>query len=150
VLAEQVEDREYMSLWNADLASVLLAQGNLAEAVVCVGHALTIGRAIRNAPCLGLALVTLGNLRIAQAKVKAEEKAKELVRARRSLRHALALQGLEVETKVRGQLALAEVSLLMGEREVAREEAVRAMEEAQRSELVEVFKDCERLLEQIG
>jgi tetratricopeptide (TPR) repeat protein len=150
VLAEQVEDREYMSLWNADLASVLLAQGNLAEAVVCVGHALTIGRAIRNAPCLGLALVTLGNLRIAQAKVKAEEKAKELVRARRSLRHALALQGLEVETKVRGQLALAEVSLLMGEREVAREEAVRVMEEAQRSELVEVFKDCERLLEQIG
>ena len=149
-LAEQVEDREYMSLWNADLASVLLAQGNLADAVVYLGHALTIGRAIHNAPCMGLALVTLGKLRIAQAKVRAQEKAKWLVRARRSLRHALALQGLEVETRVRGQLALAEVSLLMGHSEIAREEALMALEEAQRSELVEVFKGCERLLEQIS
>jgi tetratricopeptide (TPR) repeat protein len=146
LLAEQVEDREYVSLWNADLASVLLTKGDLVEAEVCVGRALSTGRAIRNAPCLGLALVVLGNLRIAQARARADAETRNLVRARGSLRRALALQGLEVETRVRGQLALAEVSLLMGQREAAQGEAVRAMEEARRFELVAVLKDCERLL----
>ena len=116
---------------------------------MCVGRALSTGRAIRNAPCLGLALVALGNLRIAQARARADTEARNLVRARGSLRRALALQGLEFETRVRGQLALAEVSLLMGQREAARGETVRAMEEARRFELVGVLKDCERLLGEI-
>jgi tetratricopeptide (TPR) repeat protein len=145
LLAEQVEDREYVSLWNSDLAGVLLAEGKLVDAQLCVGRALITARAIHNAPCLGLALVTLGNLRISQAKAETNVEIRDLKRARGSLRHALALQGLEVETRVRGQLALAEVSLLMGHKEAAREEAVRAMEEARRFELVGVLKDCERL-----
>ena len=149
LLAEQVEDREYVSLWNSDLAGVLLAKGNVADAELCVGRALITARAIHNAPCLGLALVTLGNLRIAQAKAETNVKIRNLKRARGSLHRALALQGLEVETRVRGQLALAEVSLLMGHKEAACEEAERAMEEARRFELVGVLKDCERLLGEI-
>ncbi len=149
LLAEQVEDREYVSLWNSDLAGVLLAKGNVADAELCVGRALITARAIHNAPCLGLALVTLGNLRIAQAKAETNVEIRNLKRARGSLHRALALQGLEVETRVRGQLALAEVSLLMGHKEAACEEAERAMEEARRFELVGVLKDCERLLGEI-
>ena len=150
LLAEQVEDREYVSLWNADLAGVFLAEGKLVDAQVCAGRALTTGRAIHNMPCLGLALVALGNLRIAQAKAETNGGMRNLKRARVSLQRALALQGLEVETRVRGQLALAEVFLLMGQREAARGEAARALEEAHRFELVAVLKDCERLLGEIG
>jgi tetratricopeptide (TPR) repeat protein len=149
LLAEQVEDREYVSLWNSDLAGVLLAQGKVAGAELCVGRALITARAIHNAPCLGHALVALGNVRIAQAKAETNVEIRNLKRARGSLRRALALRGLEVETRVRGKLALAEVSLLMGQREAARGEAVRAMEEARRFELVGVLKDCERLLGEI-
>ena len=68
------------------------------------------------------------------------------MRASRSLQHALALEGLEVETRVKGQLALAEVSLLMGKGEIARAEAERAMEEAGKYDLAGVLKDCQRLL----
>jgi predicted ATPase len=146
LLAEQVEDREYVSLWNADLAGVFLAEGKLVDAVVSVGRALTTGRAIHNTPCLGLALVALANLRIAQAKAETITAMRNLKRARNSLQRALALHGLEVETRVRAQLALAEVFLLMGQREAARGEAVRALGEAHRFELVAVLKDCEQLL----
>jgi predicted ATPase len=150
LLAEQVQDREYMSLWNSDLAMVFLAQGKLVDAAVCVGRALTTGRAIRNSPCLGLALVALGNLRLTQTNAGATRATRDLKRAKGSLQHALTLQGLEVETRVRGQLALAEVFLLLGQREAARGEAARAMEQAHLFELVGVLKDCERLLEKIG
>jgi hypothetical protein len=150
-LAEQFNDREYLSLWNADLATILQEQGNLAGAVECVGRALTIGRAIRNAPCISVALVALGNLRIAQARaVPQVQTTILLMRARTSLRHALALPGLEAETRTRGRLALAHVSLLLREREAARQQAAQAMEEAQRYELVGLLARCEQLMREIA
>ncbi|HYX51730.1 MAG TPA: tetratricopeptide repeat protein, partial [Ktedonobacteraceae bacterium] len=150
LLAEQVQDREYISLWNSDLAMAFLAQGKLADAQACVGRALTTGRAIRNSPCLGLALVVLGNLRITQAKIEATRATHDLKRARKSLQRALTLQGLEVETRVRGKLALAEALLLIGQKEAARVEAAGAMEQAHLFELAGLLKDCERLVEKIG
>jgi hypothetical protein len=149
LLAEQVEDREYVSLWNSDLAGVFLAERNLVDAEVCVRRALTTGRAIHNTPCLALALIALANLRIAQAKEETHKAISNLKRARNSLKRALALQGLEVETRVQAQLALAEVYLLMGQREAARREAVSALEESQQFKLVKRLKDCERLLGKI-
>ena len=136
LLAEQVEDREYVSLWNCDLAGVLLAQGKLVDARVCVAKALKAARAIRNTPCLGSAMVAMGNVRIAQAQPGTARAMHDLKRARTALQRALALQGLEVGTRVRGHLALAEVLLLMGQNEAARGEATRALEEANRFELV--------------
>ena len=149
-LAEQVEDREYISLWNCDLAGVYLAQGRLVDAQICVAKALKAARAIRNTPCLGLALVALGNVRIAQAKSGTTRAMHDLKRARSTLQRALVLQGLEVETRVRCQLALAEVLLLMGQNESAREEATRALEEAHRFELEAMMKECEQLLDKIS
>ena len=69
------------------------------------------------------------------------------MRGRASLQRALALQGLEAETRARGQLALAHVSLLLGELEAARQEAEQAMEEARRYELIGLLARCQQLLE---
>jgi tetratricopeptide (TPR) repeat protein len=156
VLAEQVHDREYQSLWNADLATILQEQGKLEEAKVSVCRALKIGRVIHNAPCMGLALVALGTVRMAQAKAVRDEEgggeriaSRLLLRARASLEQALALEGLEVETRTRGYLALAHVLFLLGQVELARREAVRAMEETRRYELMSLVAQCKRLLEEI-
>lgn len=149
-LAEQINDREYLSLWNADFAMLLVEQGNLSDAAVYIGRALRIGRVIHNTPGLGLALIALGNLRIAQAKTTKAGHSLLLKRAKAILQRALALQGLEVETRIRGQLALAEASLLLGDLEQARQTAVQAMEEARRYEIAELVERCKRMLEESG
>src|SRR5205085_7603848 len=137
---------------------------------VCIRHALMMGRAMRNLPCFGHALVALGNLRIAQAKaasqtrtVADEEDSKAevhdgslltrdsairfLKHAKTSLSRALTLQNLEAETRTRAQLALARVSLLLGQLKIARQQAVQAMEEAQHNELMGLLPQCRQLLE---
>ncbi|MGZ3646926.1 MAG: tetratricopeptide repeat protein, partial [Ktedonobacteraceae bacterium] len=149
LLAEQVEDREYVSLWNCDLAGVLLAQGKVLDAQVCVIKALQAARAIRNTPCMGRALIALGNVHIARAKSGTTQEVHDLKRANSTLQRALSLQGLEVETRVRGHLALAEVLLLMGQKETAHGEATIALEEARHFEMAAMLKDCEQLLEKI-
>ncbi len=66
-LAEHFNFQVYMSEWNTCLALVLQEQGKIAEAKTSIHNALSIGRAINNTPCIGLALIALGNLRLAQA-----------------------------------------------------------------------------------
>jgi uncharacterized protein (UPF0548 family) len=73
-----------------------------------------------------------------------------LMRARTSLLHALALAGLEAETRTRGRLALAHVSLLLGEREAAQQQAMQALEEARRYELMGLLARCEQLMREIA
>jgi tetratricopeptide (TPR) repeat protein len=160
IVAEQVNDREYQSLWNADLASIL-QESRVEEAKVYVCRALKIGRAIHNTPCIGLALVVLASVRIVQAKAVEnvwrtfEESGRErtslrfLRLARTSLERALALQGLEAETRTRGHLGLAQISLSLGEIEIARQQVLQAMEEARSYELMNLVAQCERLLEEI-
>ncbi|HLQ10718.1 MAG TPA: AAA family ATPase, partial [Ktedonobacteraceae bacterium] len=109
-LAEQINDREYLSTWQADLAGVLLKRGNYDDAAACIQHALRIARAMRNVPCVAYALVTLGNLRIAQTRTSGDPRC--LKRAEGTLRRALALPGLDTEIQARGQAALAEVEQL--------------------------------------
>ncbi len=103
-------------------------------------QALTISRAMNFTPCIGIALVVLGQLRIAQALVVQENDSGSpgtikrpanssythlLRRARISLQRALALEGLEAETRTEGQLALAQVALLLGEIDEAQQQAHR-------------------------
>ncbi len=109
-LAEQINDREYLSTWRADLGGALMKQGKLEDAAVAIQHALRIARAIRNIPCIAHALVALGNLRIAQARTIGD--ARYLKRAGATLRRALALPGLDSENHTSGQAALAEVEQL--------------------------------------
>ncbi len=160
-LAAGVNDQVYLSWWNAKLTIVLLEQGKLSDALVCVHRALVIGRSIKNTPCIGLALVALSNVRIVQAMaIDSEEistnsietvnpahaRLRLLMRAKKTLGRALALEGLEADTRTEGQLVLAQVYLLLGELEVARQQAIQAIEEAQRYELIWLLARSQRLL----
>nr|MBA2288255.1 AAA family ATPase [Ktedonobacteraceae bacterium] len=70
--AEQINDQAYVSMWHAYLAPVLQDLDRLADAEACIFRALTVGRAINNTPCVGLALVALGHMRIAQMMLASE------------------------------------------------------------------------------
>ncbi len=124
-LAEQINDPVYMSLCHAYLTTIMQDQGKI------------------------IALVVLGQLRIAQALVVQENDSGSpgtikrpanssytylLRRARISLKRALILEGLEAETRTEGQLALAKVALLLGEIDEAQQQVAQAMNEAQRYE----------------
>jgi len=138
-------------------------QGKLNEAKSSLHQALTISRAMNITPCIGFALVALGHLHIAQA-IAGQEKdsdspgtvkqgdasyARLLKLARTALRRALALEGLEAETRTEGQLALARASFLLGEMDTARQQSVQAMEEARRLEQTWLLACARRLMGEI-
>lgn len=111
-LATRFEDREYISLWNARLASVLSAQGKLSEAATCIKQAWRIGRAMHSNPCIGAALIALGNIRLAQATASIQQQEpnlhiRHLSHAKHALQRALQLEGLDAETRKKGETALA-------------------------------------------
>src|SRR6266566_9697853 len=161
VLAEQVNDPVYISLWQGYQAPILQDQGRVNEAKLSLHRALTISRAMSFIPCIGIALVELGQLRIAQALVIHENdsdmretikrptrssKANLLRRAGITLQRALSLEGLEAETRTDGQLALAQVSLLLGKNEIAQQQAIQAMEDARRYEQTWLLACAQRLM----
>ncbi|HEX6109581.1 MAG TPA: tetratricopeptide repeat protein, partial [Ktedonobacteraceae bacterium] len=161
VLAVQINDPVYMSLWQGYLAPILQDQGRVNEAKVSVRQALTISRAMSFFPCIGIALVELGQLHIAHALVVQENDSVSpgtikrpakssythfLRRARISLQRALALEGLEAETRTEGLLALAKVALLLGEIDEAQQQATRAINEAQRYEQTWLFACSQQLI----
>jgi predicted ATPase/DNA-binding SARP family transcriptional activator len=147
VLAEQVNDPVYVSLWQSSQAPILQDQGKINEAKVSLRRALAISRAMNFTPCIGIALVVLAQLRVAQAVVVQENGSTEKVKrptnssythmlrkARVSLHRALSLEGLEAETRTEGHLALAKVALLLGEIDEAWQQALQVMDDAQRYE----------------
>src|SRR5207245_2118163 len=69
--------------------------------------------------------------------------------ARTALRRALALEGLEAETRTEGQLALARASFLLGEMDTAQQQAVQTMEEARRLEQTWLLACARRLMGEI-
>ena len=158
VLAEQISDPVYISFWYSYLTSVLQYLGKLDEAGSSLCHALRAGRAIHFAPCIGLALVSLGQLRIVQALVakgndtgsagveKSLSSTQLLRKAENSLLHALALEGLEAETRTEGMLARARVSFLLGDIKNARQLTQQSMEEAVHYEQAWLLACAQRLL----
>ena len=154
VLAEQVNDQVYVSMWNAYLSDVLRQQDKLSEAFTCLCHALILGRTVSNIPCTGLALVATGNLRIAQARAADEKediggRTHYLIRARKTLQHALALEGLEAETRAEGQLAMAQVSWLLRNRDDALQQAEVVLAKAQAHELLWLVERTQQLMRDI-
>ncbi len=154
-LVERIDDPISVSFFHSDLATVLQEQGKLLEAKATLGHAFVVGRTIHIAPCLGVALVAIGSLRIAQAMamdldgegtVSLKEKIHTLKQAKKSLRHALVLAGLETETRIEGQLVQARVSLLLGEIESALQQTRQTLEEASLSELTWIVAGAQRVL----
>jgi DNA-binding SARP family transcriptional activator/Tfp pilus assembly protein PilF len=164
VLAEQVNDPVYTSLLYGYMATVMQTQGKINEAKKSSCQALKIGRALNFTFCIGVALVALGHLHITQALASQEcdsgppEAVKQrgkfsyrhlLKRARIALQRALALEGLEAETRTEGKLALAQVSLLLGEIDTAQQQAMQAMEESHRLEQTWLLACARRLMGEI-
>ncbi len=151
VLAEQINDYVYVSMWHTLLSDVLQQQGKLTEARSCLCRALLLGKKVGNTPCIGLALVSAGNLRIAQARLAdqrgdVEERTRYLLRASHTLQKSLALEGLEAETRAEGQLAMAEVALLSGNDEDALQQATAVLEKAHAHELMWLVERTEKLI----
>ena len=154
LLAEQINDYVYVSMWHTLLSDVLQQQGKLIEARTCLCRALLLGKKVSNIPCIGLALVSAGNLRIAQARLADQrgdvrERTRYLLHASNTLQQALALEGLEAETRAEGQLAMAEVALLSGNDEDALRQTTAVLEKAQVHELMWLVARTERLIDEI-
>lgn len=160
-LAERFNDQVYMSWWNAKLALVLQELGKLPEAFACIRKALLIARSIHNPACIGLALVALSNIRIIQTmtaggkessaystmKLNASPRSTHfIVNARKCLQKALDLEGLEADTRIEGQLVLAQALLLQGELEPARQQSNSALEHAASYELTWLLARSQRML----
>ena len=157
-LAEQVNDPVYMSLLYSYLTPTMQDQGKVDEARKSLYQALRIGRTM--SMTLGVALVALGHLHIVQALAAQENDSDSpgtvkqgsassirlLKRARTALKRALALEGLEAETRTEGQLTLAQASFLLGEIDTARQQAMQGMEEARRLEQIWLLVCAQRLL----
>jgi predicted ATPase len=152
-LTTLTHDREYISAWNAALATVLQEQGKLEEAASCIKQALVVGRAYHLNPCVGIALVALGDFRIKQA-LNAQTTPRLckhfLKLASRDLQRALSLEGLEAETRTRGRLAFAHIALLREERERARDELMTVATEAHRYELPRIEAQARNFLDGIS
>ncbi|MDQ6662243.1 MAG: tetratricopeptide repeat protein, partial [Chloroflexota bacterium] len=152
--AEQVNDQIYVSLWNVYLAAVLQVQGKIPEAKACIQRALILGRSMHNEPCIGFALIALGQMRLVQALmlqnesdfIDEQKRKRYLFSAQRNVERALALEGLEVEIRNEGQLTLAKVYLLLGNLERAQQEALSAFENAGQYELISIQARTQSLL----
>jgi DNA-binding SARP family transcriptional activator len=155
-LAEQINDSMGLGMWYSCLATALLDQGKLAEAETALRRAFTSARTQRNTPYIGMALVALGHLRIAQAEAvqmseepeaqRKERRAHILFRARRALSRAVALSEIEAETRIEAQAALSEAAYLSGALDEAHEQAQLAFREAQRCKLIWLEARAERIL----
>jgi tetratricopeptide (TPR) repeat protein len=149
-LLERTKDREYASRWNAALALVLQELGKETEAITCAVRALLIGRATHTNPCIGMALVSIGTLRMMQARdkkrVSSDKSSRLLSHARQDIQRALALEGVEAETHTMGQLILAQLFLLSQDISQARQQLNQVIENAQRYELVLVEQRARELL----
>src|SRR5205823_402184 len=155
-LAEQINEPVHSSLLYTYLSLVLQDQGKLEETGKYLLKALSISRLMAIAPCIGFALIVLGSIRLAQTKMLdvatekstgvREERTRVLQRAKRTLLRALLIEGMEVETRAEGQLALAQVDLLLGAVETAQQRALQTLEEAHRYELTWLVARAQRIL----
>ncbi|MBV9690423.1 MAG: tetratricopeptide repeat protein, partial [Ktedonobacteraceae bacterium] len=150
MLAERMNNPVYMSLWNAALATVLQNRSKFSEATKHLAQGLSVGRSMRISPRIGFALVSLGDMRITQALTISDKQDKTrthlLKRARSTLQRALGLQELEAETRTKGQLLLAQVEQLMDNAELAQQQAMHTLEQAQGFELAALAARAQRLL----
>ena len=71
---------------------------------------------------------------------------RSLKRAKKTLQHALALEGMEAETRTEGQLAMAQVMLLLGEVDSAQQLAEQTLEKARQFELTWLIARTQQVL----
>ncbi|GCE14472.1 ATP-binding protein [Tengunoibacter tsumagoiensis] len=142
------EDREYISLWNANLALVLQRLGQTQDAARCIRTAWKVGRDLDSVPCVSRALVTLGMVRVMRA-AALKGRPHLLERARANIKRAFQLGNIEPDIRLRGALSLAQCSLLEGKIEEARIALLQVIADAQQHEMMQVVASAQQLLEQV-
>jgi DNA-binding SARP family transcriptional activator len=153
-LATQINDREYLSTWHTILGAMYQEQGRFKEAATVILRGLTIGRAMPSQPCIGFALIELANLR--RALVENEQSAdnrrgqRVLQHAQNDLQRALRQQGLGAEWRTRAHLAQAEVSRVLGDLSLAKQQGELAYADAKKYELKAIQIRCQQLLETLS
>ena len=147
-LAERINDPVYMSILHAYLSIVLQEQGKFIEARKSTYCSLQISRSMHIAPCIGLALVALGSIYTTQSIIVEDDKERIqlLRRAAIVLQRVLMLEEIEAETKTEGKLLLAQVALMLGELEVAQQQALQMLQEAKQYELTWLVARTQRVL----
>lgn len=149
VLAQQINELFYTSLFHSYVATALIDQGKLDEAMSFLLAALKISRSRRIAPCTNFALVVLSHLRIAQAQAHRKKRKvynRFVKRAIHTLQHALLSGKHEAETRVEAMVALAEAFWLQRTFDAAQQQARAALEQAQQHDLVWLRMRAQHLL----
>jgi len=147
VLTQQAGDLE-TEVWVRDsLAAAYRDQGKLVDALECLMAAIRLSRAIQNTPCLGLALVALGQVRILQAQMADGARRSHILRrARTVVTRALLFEHLYAEPRTAGRLVLAQIALLSGDLLAACLAARQAFAEARECDLVLLQGRAQRVL----
>ena len=151
-IASEKQDRDYENRWNVDFAAVLQQQGKQAEAQHCLLNAFRVGWHARNNSWLGNALTGIAAYRLAQA--HAASKMQEwntshryLTHAAQDIQRALALDGLETQTRIQAQLVSAQLSLARNDSEQARTELQHVLQVAHSHKLVAIERQAQQLLD---
>ena len=159
-LAKRTHDPVYESIFSSYLSTVLQEQGKQSDARTSLSHSLSVARSAHIDPCIGRALITLGNMYITQAiAIDASTsygsndqlyddigRKNNLNRAKKVLQRALALEGIEAETRIEGQIALSYAKLLLHDVEHALQLSTQAFEDAGKFELIWLVALSQRVL----
>lgn len=162
-LAEQVFNREQSSWSLVTLASVQQDLGDMRGALENIRKALIASHHMKNCVRLGYALVTLADWRATRAlyyrnlEIGYPEKLPAMPPVSQALlRSALAtvtrvlnLEETDSETRSIGQVVLPHISYLLGDFAAARQQALEALKEAQRTGIAYLCGRAQRLLGEI-
>ncbi|GCE23473.1 hypothetical protein KDK_72730 [Dictyobacter kobayashii] len=143
-LNKKINDQSLVCIIYNYLALAFLEKGNIKSSKEALYLALLNGRKTRMVIYTGLSLVILGYLRLVQSRRSKIEKQidencienkKTLIKAKKTFKHVLELEGIEAETKIESRLGLSEALLQLGDIEGAYIQACQALEEANFFEL---------------
>lgn len=168
-ISERVNDREHMSWCNLALACALQDQGDVRAAAESIRRSLTIARSMNSTRGLGGALVALSELRVVQALVASrlqntlvadplvspgsgntgQQYKRFLLRAKATVRRALAIEGLETELVIEGCVVQASVYFMLGDFAQARQQSLQALKDAHQHEMHRSRGRAQRLLGRI-
>lgn len=161
-LSEQTSNREHTSWGLVTLAAVQQDLGDMRGALENIRRALADARNIKSTTRIGFALVALANWRVMRALVLSQQEASTplnnglvnradpaclrlLWSARAALERALHLTGIDTETECTGQVALTAIYYHLGDLELARQQADKALAETRLSEMMHLISRAQRL-----
>jgi DNA-binding SARP family transcriptional activator len=162
-VGEHINDPDHTSWCSVALAGTLQDLGNLQEASECLYRSLLLSRSMKSTRAIGSTLIALGDLRISQAVIACNLMGNDidrsiaqlahckrlLLRAKSTLERAVSVEGLEVESFVEAHLTLASAYYFLGDIQLAHQEALRSLHDAQRYELSRLHGRSLRLLGRI-